>query len=63
MWDEAKKPYVFPKNCNHVFFYPDVLDKDWWFVLRHNPRTKHISYNNNVIMSREEHNEGDDNRE
>ena len=24
MWDEAKEPYVFPKHCNHEFFYPDV---------------------------------------
>ena len=35
MWDEAKEPYVFPKPCNHVFFYLDVLDRGWWFVLTH----------------------------
>ena len=29
MWDEAKDPYVFPKHCNHVYFYPYVLDRDW----------------------------------
>ena len=29
MWDEAKEPYFFPKHCNQVFFYPDVLDMDW----------------------------------
>ena len=42
MWDEAKEPYVFPKQWNHVFVYPDVLDKDWCFVLRHEPRSKNI---------------------
>jgi hypothetical protein len=36
MWDEAKEPYVFSKNYNQVFFNPDVLDRDWWFVSRHN---------------------------
>ena len=41
MWDEAE-PYVFPKHCNQVFFYPYVLDRDWWFVLRRDPRSKHI---------------------
>ena len=50
-------------NNNQVFFYPDVLDRDWWFVLRHNPRSKHIFENNNVIMPSEEDNEGDDNKE
>jgi hypothetical protein len=63
MWDEAKDPYVFPKHCNEVLFYPDVLDRDWWFVLRCNPRSKHIFENNSVIMSSEEDNEGDDNRD
>ena len=65
MWDEAKEPYVFPKHCNQVFFYPDVLDRDWWFVLRHDPRSKHIFENNSVIMPCElEDNEGDhENRE
>jgi hypothetical protein len=28
IWDEAKEPYVFPKHCNQVFFYPYVLDRD-----------------------------------
>ena len=61
MWDEAKETYVFPKHCNQVFFYPDVLDRDWWFVLTHDPRSKHIFENNRVIMPCElEDNEGDD---
>ena len=38
MWDEAKDLYVFPKHFNHEFFYPDVLDRDWWFILIHDPR-------------------------
>ena len=65
MWDEAKEPYVFPKHCNQVFFYPDVLDRDLWFVLTHDPRSKHIFENNSVIMPCElEDNEGDhENRE
>ena len=28
MRDENKEPYVFPKHCNQVFFYRDVLDRD-----------------------------------
>ena len=60
MWDEDKEPYFFPKHCNQVFFYPDMLDRDWWFVLRHAPRSKHIFENNSVIMPCElEDNEGD----
>ena len=60
MWDEAKEPYVFPKHYNQVFFYLDVLDRDWWFVLRHDPRSKHIFEKNSVIMPSElEDNEGD----
>jgi hypothetical protein len=46
-----------------VFFYLDVLDRDWWFVLTHDPRSKHIFEKNSVIMPREEDNEGDDNIE
>jgi len=49
MWHEAREHYVFPKQCNAVFFYPDVLDKDWWFVLRHDPISKLVFDNNNVI--------------
>ena len=41
MWDETKDPCVFPKHCIQVFLYPNVLDRDCWFVLRHKPRTKH----------------------
>ena len=65
MWDEVKEPYVFPKHWNHVFFYPDVLKRDWWFVLRHDPRSEHIFEKNGVIMPCElEDNEGDnENRE
>ena len=65
MWDDAKEPYVFPKHCNQLFFYLGVLDKGWWFVLRHDPKSKHIFENNSVIMPSEmEDNEGDhENRE
>jgi hypothetical protein len=63
MWVETKEPYVFPKHCNQVFFYPDVLDGDWWFVLRHDPRSKHIFENNNVTMPSEEDNQGDGNKD
>ena len=60
MWDEAKEPYVFPKHCKQVLFYPDVFYRDWWFVLRHDPRSKHIFENNSVIKPIElEDNEDD----
>ena len=42
MWDESKDIYVFPKHYNQVLFYPIVLDKDWSFILRQNPRSKHL---------------------
>ena len=42
MWNESKEPYVFLKHCNQVLFYPDVLDRDWSFILRHDPRYKHV---------------------
>lgn len=51
-----KEPYVFPKHCNQVFFYLDVLYQDWWFVLRHDPRYKQLFYNNNVVMPNYEDN-------
>jgi len=63
MWDKAKEPYVFLKHRNRVFFYPDMLDMDWWFILRHDLTLKHIFENNNVIMLSEEDNQGDENRE
>ena len=53
MWNEDEEPYVFPKHWNQVFFYPDVLDRDWWFVLGHEPRSKHIFEKNSVIMPSE----------
>jgi len=43
--------------------YSDVLDRDWCFILRHDPRSKHIFENNSVIMPSKEDNQGDDNRE
>jgi len=52
-----------PKHCNQVFVYPDVLDMDWWFVLRHDPRSKHIFENDNVIMPSDEDNQGHNNGE
>jgi hypothetical protein len=63
MWVEIKEPYVFPKHCNQVFFYPDVLDGDWWFVLRNDLRSKNVFDNNNVTMSSEEVSQGDDNED
>ena len=60
---ETTEPYVFPKHCNQVFFHPDVLDWDLWFVLRHDPRSKHIFDNNSVVMPNDEDNQGNDNEE
>jgi hypothetical protein len=63
MWVESKEPYVFPKHFNQVFFYLDVLDGDWWFILRHDMRSKHVFENNNVTMPSEEYNQGDGNED
>ena len=59
MRDETKKPYVYPKQCNQVFFYLNVLVRDRWFVLKHDSRSKHLSENNNVIIPNQEDNQGD----
>ena len=59
-WDK-KEPYVYPNHYNEVFFYTYVLDRDWWFVLRHDPTSKHLFENNSVIMPSEEDNLGDGN--
>ena len=37
---ETKEPYVFSKHCNRV--NSNVLHRDWWFVLIHDPRYKHL---------------------
>ena len=63
MWDKSKEPYVFPKHCNQVLFYPDVLDRYWWFILRHDPISNNVFKNNNVNMPTKEDNEGDGNEE
>jgi len=60
-WVESKEPYVFSKHCNQVFYYPDVLVGDWWFILRHDPISKHVFENNNVTMLSKEDNQGDGN--
>ena len=54
---------MFPKHCNQVYFHPDVLDKDWWFLLRYDPRSKHIFENNSFIGPSEEDNQCGDNGE
>ena len=60
---ETKEPYVFPKHYNQLVFYPNVLDQYWWFVLRHDPSSKHVFENNNVVMSNDEDNQGYGNKE
>jgi len=52
-----------PNTANQVFFYIHVLDRDRSFILRHDPRSKHIFENNNVTMPSEEDNHDDDNKE
>jgi hypothetical protein len=56
MWVETKESYVFPKHCNQVFFYPDGLDDDWWFVLIHYMKSKNNFEDQNIIIPSEEDN-------
>jgi len=63
MWVESKEHYVFPKHCNQVFFYLDVLDGDGWFELRHDSRYKHIFEIINVTMPSKEYNQGNSNKD
>ena len=60
---KMNQPYIFPKHCNHVFLHQDVLDQGWWFILRHDSRSKHLFENNNVVMPNDEDNQGDGNEE
>ena len=46
-----------------MFFYLDELHKYWWFILRHEPRSKHVFEKNNTILQTDEDNEGDENKE
>jgi hypothetical protein len=52
MWNEKKEPYV--RTHKPSVFYPYVLDRDSWFILRHDLRSKHLFENKNVIMPSEE---------
>lgn len=60
---ETKEPYAFPKHYNQVLFYLDVSNQDWWFILRHDPRSKHRSESNTVIMPSDKDKQGDGNEE
>jgi hypothetical protein len=50
-------------DCFQKNKFPDVLDGDWWFVLRNDSRSKHVFENNNVTMPSEEDNQGDGNED
>ena len=63
MLAETKEPYVFPKHYNQLCFHPDVLNKDWRFIWRHDPRFKHLYEKNNVVMPNDDDNQGDGNEE
>ena len=63
MWDEINDPYVLPQHFNQVLFYPYVLDIDWYLILRHTPRSKHIFENHSVSMATKKDSKGDDNGE
>ena len=63
MLNETKDPYIFPKHCSKGFFHQDMLDPDWWFVLRCDPRSKHLFDNNSVVIPNDEDNKGDGNEE
>jgi hypothetical protein len=53
---------TFSRNTQPSVFYPNVLDKDWWFTVRHDTRSKYSFENNNIInMSSEKDNQGDGN--
>ena len=40
-----------------------MLDRDWWFILRNEPKSKHVFEKNGVSMQIEEDNEGDGKKE
>jgi hypothetical protein len=53
---------MFSQNTEtKCFFNPNVLERDWWFILRHNMRSKHVFENDIVIIPIEEDNQGDNN--
>ena len=55
---------MFSKNTTtKCFFYPNVSNWDWWFVLEHDLGSKHLLENNNVLILSDEDNQGDGNEE
>ena len=52
MWDEKNKSYDFPKHCDTCFLYLNVLDGNWWFVLRHDVLSHYkLGHKGSIISS------------
>jgi hypothetical protein len=58
-----QRSLMFFQNTTTKCFYPDMLNQDWWFILRHDLRLKCMFEKNNFIMSSEEDNRHDGNEE
>ena len=43
-------PYVYPASVSQVFFLDDSVDPSWKVVLRHDPRSKRIEGDRDVIV-------------
>ena len=56
VWDETKEPCIFPKQRNQVFFYLDVLVRNWWFILSHDLKSNIFFIEKNVIIPSKENN-------
>ena len=46
------KSFMFSQTTTTMFFYPNVLDRNWWFILKRDLRSKHIFENKHVIIPR-----------
>jgi len=44
MFERGHHRYVFPSQCEHVFYSNVPGERDWSFVVRYDPRGRPIKY-------------------
>ena len=44
LFTQEMEPYVFPSQCEHVFYSKVPHKPSWSFVVRHDPRGRMVKY-------------------
>jgi len=44
-FEKSNDPYVFPSQCEQVFYSKVLRKRDWSFVFRYDPRGRPVKYN------------------